>query len=151
MRLALFQPDIPQNTGTILRFCACMNLGVDIIEPCGFIWDDRRLRRAGLDYIDRVDLNRHLNWENFFTHHPPPQRIILCSTKATTRYTDFTFHPNDILLFGRESAGVPNHVHAAVDARLCVPMAPGLRALNVAVCASMIAGEAMRQTRTFPV
>ena len=149
MRLALFQPDIPQNTGTILRFCACMKLGVDIIEPCGFVWDDRKLRRAGLDYIDHVDLKRHLNWEDFFSQRH--QRIILLSTKAASSYIDFAFHANDILLFGRESAGVPDHVHEAADARLCVPMAADLRALNVAVCASMVAGEAMRQTQTFPL
>lgn len=148
MRLALYQPDIPQNTGTMLRLAACMGLAVDIIEPCGFVLDDKRLRRAGMDYLAGVDLTRHSSWERFLEQ--PPERIVLLTTQADRPYTGFDFAPGDCLLLGRESAGVPPEVHARADARVVVPMRPGLRSLNVAVCAAMAVGEALRQTDGFP-
>ena len=148
MRLALYQPDIPQNTGTLLRLAACMGLSVDIIEPCGFVLDDRRLRRAGMDYLEGVDLTRHASWERFLEQ--PPERIVLLTTRGDTPYTGFDFTPGDCLLLGRESAGVPDDVHARADARIVVPMRSGLRSLNVAVCAAMAVGEALRQTDGFP-
>ncbi len=148
MRLALFQPDIPQNTGTMLRLAACMGLAVDIIEPCGFVLNDKRLRRSGMDYLDGVDLTRHTSWENYLEQ--PQKRIVLLTTKAVTPYTEFKFADGDCLLVGRESAGVPPEVHDRADARVLIPMTPGFRSLNVAVCAAMVAGEALRQTGGFP-
>lgn len=148
MRLALYQPDIPQNTGTMLRLAACMGLSVDIIEPCGFVLDDKRLRRAGMDYLEGVDLTRHASWERFLEQ--PPERIVLLTTQADRPYTGFDFALGDCLLLGRESAGVPAEVHARADARIVVPMRPGLRSLNVAVCAAMAVGEALRQIDGFP-
>lgn len=148
MRLALFQPDIPQNTGTMLRFAACMGFAVDIIEPCGFVLNDKRLRRSGMDYLEGVDLTRHSSWESFL--ETPPRRIVLLTTKADTPYTGFDFAADDCLLVGRESAGVPPEVHDRADARVVVPMTPGVRSLNVAVSAAMVAGEALRQTGGFP-
>jgi len=145
MRLALYQPDIPQNTGTMLRLAACLGVAVDLIEPCGFIWDDRRLRRAGMDYLDGVDLTRHESWAAFGRHRRSG-RLVLLTTAGDVAYTDFAFRPSDVLLVGRESAGVPPDVHEAADARLVIPMAPGARALNVAVAAAMVLGEARRQT-----
>jgi tRNA (cytidine/uridine-2'-O-)-methyltransferase len=149
MRLALFEPDIPQNTGTILRLAACLGVGVDLIEPMGFLLDDRRLKRAGLDYLDSVGLVRHASWERFRTAHAPG-RLVLLTTKAELPYHRFTFRADDILLLGRESAGVPDEVHDAADARLRVPLQAGMRSLNVAVAAALVLGEALRQTDTFP-
>ena len=148
MRIALYQPDIPQNTGTILRTAACLAVPVDVILPAGFDISDRSLRRAGLDYLAHVDLTRHASWEAFATWRAAASapRLVLLTTKAATRYTDFAFRADDILLLGRESAGVPAAVHAAADARVLVPMQPGLRSLNVAVAAAMVLGEALRQT-----
>lgn len=156
MRLALFEPDIPQNTGTLIRLGACLGLGIDIIEPTGFPWSDRALKRAGLDYWDQANIIRHTDWAAFCasrqtglsTGTQPKQtsRLILLTTKASQRYTDFTFEPQDTLLLGRESAGVPPEVHAAADARLTIPMQPGLRSINVAIAAAMVLGEALRQT-----
>jgi len=151
MRLALFQPDIPQNIGTLLRFAACMGLAVDIIEPCGFVFDDRRLRRAGMDYLDGVALTRHESWDRFMTARGGlGGRLVLLTTHGATPYVDYIFDSNDILLLGRESAGVPPEVHAAADARLLIPMVGGVRSLNVALAAAMVAGEALRQTGLFP-
>jgi tRNA (cytidine/uridine-2'-O-)-methyltransferase len=147
LRLALYQPDIPGNTGTILRLAACLGFAVDIIEPAGFDISDRNLRRAGMDYIAAAALTRHVSWERFEEwRHATGRRLVLASTKASGRYTDFAFRPDDVLLFGRESAGVPDHVHDRSDARVLVPMVEGQRSINVAVCAAMIVGEAMRQT-----
>jgi tRNA (cytidine/uridine-2'-O-)-methyltransferase len=147
LRLALYQPDIPGNTGTILRLAACLGFAVDIIEPAGFDISDRNLRRAGMDYIAAAALTRHVSWERFEEwRHATGRRLVLASTKASGRYTDFAFRADDVLLFGRESAGVPDHVHDRSDARLLVPMVEGQRSINVAVCAAMIVGEAMRQT-----
>ena len=147
LRLALYQPDIPGNTGTILRLAACLGVAVDIIEPAGFDISDRNLKRAGMDYIAAAALTRHVNWDRFEEWRVSAgRRIVLASTKASGRYTDFAFRPDDILLFGRESAGVPDHVHEKADARILIPMVGGQRSINVAVSAAMIVGEAMRQT-----
>ncbi|MGO1118746.1 tRNA (cytidine(34)-2'-O)-methyltransferase [Rhodovibrionaceae bacterium A322] len=148
MRLALYEPDIPQNCGTLIRLAACLGVGLDIIEPCGFVLDDKRLRRAGMDYLDAADLQRHISWRAY--REAPKGRLVLLTTKATTAYTDFAFQPQDTLLLGRESAGVPDDVHEQVDARVIVPLQPGLRSLNIAVAAAMVLGEALRQTQTFP-
>lgn len=144
MRLALFQPDMPQNTGAMMRLAACLGLAVDIIEPCGFILDDRRLRRAVMDYLDLLDWRRWPGWEAFSAGRGPG-RLVLLSTKGDMAYTDFRFRPDDTLLAGRESAGVPDFVHQAADARLRIPMRPEARSLNVALAAAMVAGEALRQ------
>lgn len=146
LRIALYQPDIPGNTGTILRLAACLGLAVDIIEPAGFDLSDKNLKRAGMDYIASVTLTRHVNWERFDeTRLAQGRRLILASTKAAEPYTRFSFQPNDTLLFGRESAGVPDHVHDRADGRIIVPMVEGQRSLNVAISVAMIAGEAIRQ------
>ncbi|NLS04469.1 tRNA (cytidine(34)-2'-O)-methyltransferase [Rhizobium sp. P32RR-XVIII] len=147
LRLALYQPDIPGNTGTILRLAACLGIAVDIIEPAGFDISDRNLKRAGMDYIAAAALTRHVSWDRFDEWRASTgRRIVLASTKASGRYTDFAFRPTDILLFGRESAGVPDHVHDKADAQVLIPMVEGQRSINVAVSAAMIVGEAMRQT-----
>ncbi|MDI6835291.1 MAG: tRNA (cytidine(34)-2'-O)-methyltransferase [Rhizobiaceae bacterium] len=147
LRIALYQPDIPGNTGTILRLAACLGLGVDIIEPAGFDISDRNLKRAGMDYLNAVSLARHVNWERFEAWRAATgRRLVLASTKAATPYTDFAFRPDDILLFGRESAGVPELVHDVAEARVIIPMVPGQRSINVAMSAAMIAGEALRQS-----
>ncbi len=151
MRIALFQPDIPQNTGTILRLAACMAVGVDIIEPCGFVFGDKRMRRAGMDYLEGVDLTRHESWQAFQkTSTEAGRRIVLLTTRSDRLYTDFAFETNDALLLGRESAGVPEDVHQAADAQLTIPMAEGMRSINVAISAALVLGEALRQTKTFP-
>lgn len=149
MRLALFEPDIPQNAGTLLRLAACLDLAVDVIEPCGFVWSDARLKRAGLDYMDRARLTRWKSWDQYRAERPPG-RLVLLTTQAGLAYTGFAFRGDDTLMVGRESSGAPDVVHAAADARLAVPMRPGARSLNVAVAAAMVAGEALRQTGGFP-
>jgi tRNA (cytidine/uridine-2'-O-)-methyltransferase len=152
MRLALFEPDIPQNTGAMLRLAACLGLAVDLIEPCGFVWSDRRLRRAGMDYLEGVDLTRHSSWAAYRrVSLESGGRLVLLTTAGDTAYTEFAFRPTDTLLVGRESAGVPPEVHDAADARLVVPMQPGARALNVALTAALVAGEALRQTGGLPL
>jgi tRNA (cytidine/uridine-2'-O-)-methyltransferase len=148
MRIALYEPDIPQNTGTILRLAACLGLGANIVEPAGFPVSDRAFRRAGMDYLDRVTIVRHASWADFEAwRRGESVRLILFTTRASTCYLDHAFRTDDILMFGRESAGVPDHVHDAADARLVIPIRPGLRSLNVAVAAAMAVGEAMRQVR----
>lgn len=149
MRLALFQPDIPQNTGTMMRLCACMNVAMDIIEPCGFALSDKNLKRAGMDYLAHLDLTRHMNWQSFRTADKT-KRVVLLTTKAETRFTDFAFRADDTLLVGRESAGVPDEVHGACDDRVIIPMARAVRSINVAVAAAMALSEALRQTGLFP-
>jgi len=147
MRIALYQPDIPQNAGTILRMCACLGIEAHIIGPAGFPTSDRAFRRAGMDYLDAVTLIRHAAWDDFERwRHGGQRRLVLFTTGASTSYLDFRYAADDVLLFGRESAGVPVEVHRAADARLIVPMRPGLRSLNVAVAAAIAAGEALRQT-----
>ncbi len=149
-RLALYQPDIPQNTGTLLRLAACLGVPVDIIEPAGFDVSDRNFRRAGLDYLDRVEIVRHASWRAFEEWRTRQgRRLVLATTKGALPYTEFAFSGEDILLLGRESAGVPDEVHQAADDRVVVPMQPGLRSLNVAVAGAMILGEALRQTGAF--
>ena len=153
MRLALYQPDIPQNTGAVLRLAACLGVGVDIIEPCGFLLDDRRMRRAGMDYLEAVDWRRHPGWDAFRSEvrrDAGNQRLILLTTGAEICHHQFAFSARDVLLLGRETAGVPPEVHAAADARIRVPMQPGLRSLNQATAAALVLGEALRQTGGFP-
>jgi tRNA (cytidine/uridine-2'-O-)-methyltransferase len=146
LSIALYQPDIAGNTGTILRFAACLGLGVEIIEPAGFDLSDRNLKRAGMDYLEMAALSRHVDWNAFEEwRRRENRRLVLLSTKATLPYTGFAFEPGDILLFGRESAGVPDHVHDAANARLTIPMQPNARSVNVALSVAMVAGEALRQ------
>ena len=155
MRLALYQPDIPQNCGALIRLAACLGFGLDIIEPCGFLLDDRRLRRAGLDYHARASLTRHASWTEFQSSvaqnfsESGRGRVLLLTTQGDCPYTDFSFAPGDVLLLGRESAGVPEEVHRAADARLVIPLQPDCRSLNVAQAAAMVLGEALRQTGGF--
>jgi tRNA (cytidine/uridine-2'-O-)-methyltransferase len=149
MRIALYQPDIPQNTGTILRLCACLGAEAHVIEPTGFPFSDRSLRRAGMDYLDQVRLTRHHSWQAFEAWRlANGHRLVLFTTGAETSYLAYQYRPDDILLFGRESAGVPASVHAAADARLLIPMKAGLRSINVAMSCAMALGEALRQTQT---
>lgn len=148
MRLVLHCPDIPQNTGTILRLAACLGVPVDLVFPLGFLWSDARLRRAGLDYLARADLTRHDSWAAFRRDRGPGRLVLL--TTAGTPYTGFAFAPGDHLILGSESAGAPAEVHDAADARLAIPMRPGARSLNVAVAAAMVLGEALRQTGGWP-
>ena len=147
MRLALFEPDIPQNTAAMIRLGACLGVAVDIIEPCGFLFSDAGFRRAGLDYVTRADIVRHDSWPVFRAARQG--RIVLLTTKAPLAYTEFAFAPGDVLLVGRESAGVPDWVHEAAEARIRIPLRPGLRSLNVAQAAAMVLGEALRQTGGF--
>jgi tRNA (cytidine/uridine-2'-O-)-methyltransferase len=150
MPIALFEPDIPQNTGTILRLAACFGIEAHLIEPAGFPVSDRAFRRAGMDYLDAVKLMRHASWDAFEAwRRAQGLRLVLFTTRAATSYLDHRYTPRDILLFGRESAGVPDHVHAAADVRLRIPMQPGLRSLNVAMTCAMAVGEALRQTGGF--
>jgi tRNA (cytidine/uridine-2'-O-)-methyltransferase len=150
MRLALFEPDIPQNTGAMLRLAACLGVAVDLIEPCGFVWSDRRLRRAGMDYLDGVDLVRHPSWDAYLTSRVRQGRIVLLTTSGNTLLPDFAFQSTDTVMVGRESAGVPAAVHDAADARVAIPLAPGTRSLNVALAASIALGDALRQTNQWP-
>ncbi len=148
MRIALYQPDIPGNTGTILRMAACLDIGVDIIEPAGFDMSDRALKRAGMDYLEMAALTRHVSWAAFDTwRRGEDRRLLLFTTRSALPYTDCRFRKGDILLFGRESAGAPQHVHDAADAALLIPMREGARSLNLALSAAMAAGEALRQIR----
>jgi len=147
IRIALYQPDIPGNTGTILRLAACLGVSVDIIEPAGFDISDRNLKRAGMDYIAAAALTRHVNWDRFEAWRATTgRRLVLASTKAALPYTKVAYRPDDILLFGRESAGVPDHVHDKADERVLIPMVEGQRSINVAMSAAMITGEVLRQT-----
>jgi tRNA (cytidine/uridine-2'-O-)-methyltransferase len=151
MRLALYQPDIPQNAGTILRLAACMGVAVDVIEPAGFPFSERRFRRAGLDYLDHVEIVRHSGFSAFDDwRRARGRRLVLLTTRAEMAYTGFAFAPSDVMMLGRESAGVPEAVHVAADARIRIPVRPGLRSLNVAVAAAMVLGEALRVTGGFP-
>jgi tRNA (cytidine/uridine-2'-O-)-methyltransferase len=148
MQIALFQPDIPQNTGTILRLCACLEVSAHIIEPAGFPVSDRNFRRAGMDYLDQVTLMRHDSWMKFDEWRKQDgYRLLLFTTKGATPYLDFRYQASDILLFGRESAGVPEAVADLADARLRIPIRPALRSLNVAMATALAVGEALRQTR----
>jgi tRNA (cytidine/uridine-2'-O-)-methyltransferase len=151
MQIALYQPDIPQNTGTILRLCACLGVPAHLIEPAGFPISDRHFRRAGMDYLDQVSITRHASWATFEDwRQTQGLRLVLFTTRAAIPYAAHAFGPRDILLFGRESAGVPDAVRDAADARLRVPMRAGMRSINVAMAAAMALGEALRQTNGFP-
>jgi tRNA (cytidine/uridine-2'-O-)-methyltransferase len=145
MRLALYQPDIPQNLGAFIRLAACLGTPLDVIEPCGFPVDDRRIRRAAMDYVDLARIRRHASWEAF-RRDRLPGRLVLLTTTGADRLTDALFRPDDILLLGRESAGAPAEVHEAADLRVRVPMQEGARSLNVALAAAMVLSEALRQT-----
>lgn len=156
MRLALYEPDIPQNTGTMLRLAACLGVAAEVIESCGFILSDARLKRAGMDYLLRAEIHRHSSWAAFQTWRSAAKRthgghrLLLLTTQGDTPYPAFAFAPDDILMVGRESAGVPAEVAQAADARLVIPLRPGMRSLNVATAAAMVLGEALRQTAGFP-
>jgi len=148
MRIALYEPDIPQNTGTILRTCACLGLEAHIIEPAGFPVTDRAFRRAGLDYLDHVTIVRHASFAAFDAwRHGDGLKLVLLTTAAAGSYLDHSYGEDQVLLFGRESAGAPEAVHNTADVRLLIPVRPGLRSLNIAVAVAMVAGEALRQTR----
>lgn len=150
LSLALYQPDIPGNAGTILRMAACLGLSVHIIEPAGFDLSDKALKRAGMDYAAQAALVRHVNFDSFEAWRAQEKRrLVLATTKGAVAYTNFRFDPSDVLLFGRESAGVSDDVHALADARILIPMQPGMRSLNLAISAAMVAGEALRQTGAF--
>ncbi|SDE81899.1 tRNA (cytidine(34)-2'-O)-methyltransferase [Rhodospira trueperi] len=151
MRLALYQPDMPQNTAALMRLAAGLDLPVDIIEPCGFLWDDRRLRRVGMDYLKLVSVQRHQNWDCFRRSADViGTRVVLLTTRGATPHIALPFRPDDVLLVGREGSGVPDSVHDAVDARVTLPMAPGFRSFNVVTAAAMVASEALRQTNGWP-
>lgn len=147
MEIVLYEPDIPQNAGTIMRTAACLNVPVHIIEPAGFPVSDRSFRRAGLDYLDAVKIERHVSFDAFEDwRRKNSRRLVLLTTRAKTAYPAFAFREGDLLMVGRESAGVPDRVHAAADTSLRIPMREGLRSLNIAVALSMVLGEALRQT-----
>lgn len=151
MDIALFQPDQPPNTGTLLRLGACMGVPVHIIEPCGFPFSPKAIKRYAMDYADHVEMHHHLDWANFQDwHQKANRRLVLLTTKSSTTYNTFTFRSDDIIMVGSESAGVPADVHAYSDARVVIPMKAEVRSLNVAVALSMVLGEAMRQTDKFP-
>ncbi|UKJ75475.1 tRNA (cytidine(34)-2'-O)-methyltransferase [Azospirillum brasilense] len=149
MRLVLFEPDIPQNAGTLMRLAAGLGVPLDLIEPCGFVLDDRKLRRAGMDYIDQLSLVRHSSWAAYRAL-PQAGRLVLLTTRGAVPYTEFAFAQDDRIMVGRESAGVPDDVHGAADARLVIPLKPPARSLNVALSAAMVLGEALRQTAALP-
>ena len=147
MRIALYQPDIPQNTGNIFRLGACLGVSVDIIEPTGFIFDDKKFKRSAMDYIDHIDYKRHIDWQHFYDWSLEKKyRLILMTTKTKQSFYRFKFHSSDILLFGRESAGVPDCVHEVVDHRLTIPMKAGVRSINLSSSVALILGEGLRQT-----
>lgn len=150
MRLALYQPDIPPNVGAMIRLGACLGVAIDVIEPCGFPFGGKAMRRAALDYGPHVEVTRHDSWDLFLAQRRHNRgRLVLLSTKADLCYTDFDFHRDDVLMVGRETSGVPEPVWAATDAQVTVPMMPRLRSLNVATSAAMVLGEALRQTGLF--
>jgi tRNA (cytidine/uridine-2'-O-)-methyltransferase len=150
MRLALFQPDIPQNLGAAIRLAACLGVSLDVIEPCGFPLSDAAIRRAAMDYADIADVQRHASWSKFHAITAPCHRVVLFTTKGAQPLDGFVFQPDDVLLLGRESAGVPDEVHDAADARVYIPLVIGARSLNVVTAAAIALGEALRQTNGFP-
>ena len=150
MRIALFEPDIPQNTGNIFRLGACLGIEVDIIEPTGYVFNDKKFKRSSMDYINYIKYKRHLDWETFYNWSKKNNfRLILLTTKSLKKYYDYKYQESDILLFGRESAGVPKEVHDCVDEQLTIPMTQGLRSINVSSAVSLVAGEACRQLNLF--
>jgi tRNA (cytidine/uridine-2'-O-)-methyltransferase len=150
MRLALFQPDIPQNVGAAIRLCACLEVGLDIIEPCRFPLDDRSMKRAALDYGPLAHMTRHASWEAFVAGLPPGQRLVLLTTRGDQLFPDISFSRNDVILMGSESAGAPEEVHRAATVRLRIPISPAARSLNVVTAATLALGEALRQNSAFP-
>ena len=147
MRIALYQPDIPQNTGNIFRLGACLGVSIDIIEPTGFIFDDKKFKRSAMDYIDYIDYKKHIDWQHFYDWAQENKfRLILMTTKTAKSFYKFQFHSSDILLFGRESAGVPDNVHQVVDHRLTIPMKEGVRSINLSSSVALVLGEGLRQT-----
>ena len=147
MRIALYQPDIPQNAGNIFRLGACLGVSVDIIEPTGFIFDDKRFKRSAMDYLDHIDYKRHIDWQHFYDWTKKNNfRLILMTTKSETSLYNFKFNLSDILLFGRESAGVPANIHKIVDHRLTIPMKEGVRSINLSSSVALVLGESLRQT-----
>ncbi len=144
MRLALYQPEIPQNAGTLIRLGACMGVPIDIIEPTGFVWNDKHLKRAGMDYVDLANVERYENWETYHNLYSA-QRIVLLDTKADILFWDFVFQPNDILMIGRESSGVPEDVYQSIPNRVRIPMLPNRRSLNMAIAGAMVLSESLRQ------
>lgn len=145
MKLALYQPEIPQNTGTLIRLGACLNIGIDIIEPCGFIWNDKKLLRAGMDYMELANVTRHKSWDNFLNTYSD-KRIVLLDAKANQSYYDFTFEKEDILLLGQESCGVPDSIFQSLPQKVVIPMRDNVRSLNIAIAGAMVLSEALRQT-----
>ena len=146
MRIALYQPDIPQNTGNIFRLGACLGVSIDIIEPTGFIFDDKRFKRSAMDYLDHIDYKRHIDWQHFYDWKKENNfRLILMTTKSKESLYNFKFNPSDILLFGRESAGVPKNIHKIVDHRLKIPMKVGVRSINLSSSVALVLGEGLRQ------
>ena len=149
MRIALFEPDLPPNLGTILRLGACLEIPVHVIEPCGFPFSVQAVRRTALDYLEHAEIHRHDSWQHFQAERPAG-RLLLLTTRGAVPYTDFRFAPDDTLLLGRESRGAPDYVHAAADARVVIPIKPGLRSINVATAVAMVLGEGLRQLQAFP-
>lgn len=150
VEIALYEPDIPQNTGAVMRTAACLGTALHIIEPCGFVLSDARMRRSGMDYLDHLEMHRHASWTAFREAMAGRRRLVLLTTAAATRLPDFRFRDGDVLLFGRESAGVPDDVHAAADARVRIPLAPGTRSLNLAASAAMVLAAALGQLGAYP-
>ena len=149
MRIALYQPDIPQNTGNIFRLGACLGVSVDIIEPTGFIFDDKKFKRSAMDYINHIEYKKHIDWGHFYNWSQKNKfRLILMTTKTNHSFYKFQFLPSDILLFGRESAGVPDNVHQIVDHRLTIPMKQGVRSINLSSSVALVLGEGLRQTNS---
>ena len=148
IHIALYEPDIPQNVGAAIRLCACLGLTLDIIEPCGFPWDEKKIKQAAMDYRNAVNLVRHDSWSEFQKTYQE-RRIVLMTTKSSKPYTEFPFRADDILLAGRESAGVPEEIHQSMDGHIAIPMQEGLRSLNIINATAMITGEALRQTNGF--
>ena len=149
MRIALYQPDIPQNTGNIFRLGACLGVSVDIIEPTGFIFDDKKFKRSAMDYINHIDYKKHIDWQQFYNWSQEKKyRLILMTTKARQSFYEFEFHSSDILLFGRESAGVPENIHQIVNHRLTIPMKEGVRSINLSSSVALVLGEGLRQTNS---
>ena len=150
MRIALYEPDIPQNTGNIFRLGACLGINIDIIEPTGYVFDDKRFKRSSMDYIDHINYKRHLDWETFSNWSKKNNfRLILLTTKSDKIYYNYNFNNNDILIFGRESAGVPKKIHKIVDEKITIPMVKGLRSINVSSAVALVVGEACRQLNLF--
>lgn len=150
MNLVLFQPEIPQNAGTLLRLGACLNVPVDIIEPCGFVWSATKLKRAGMDYLDLAQATLFSSWQNFQETRSAQGRLVLLTPRASQSYLDFLFEPQDFLILGRESNGVPPEVRQEIPYHLSIPMQPPCRSLNVAIATALVLGEALRQTQLFP-